>query len=31
MAINLFRHDPKKWVGVVKEIYKEAAELKKYR
>ena len=31
MAINLFRHDPLKWVNAVEETYKEAAELKKYQ
>ena len=31
MAINLFRHDPKKWTSAVEECYKEDSELKKFK
>ena len=29
MAINLFRHDPSKWISAVEETFKESTELKK--
>ena len=29
MAINLFRHDPKKWINAIEEAYKQVPDLKK--
>ena len=29
MAINLFRHDPSKWIPAIEEAYKHSPELKK--
>lgn len=31
MAINLLRHDPKKWTNAIEECYKEDPELKKFK
>jgi len=28
MAINLFRHEPVRWIALIQQVYKEASELK---